>query len=116
LNLNEAMQRLSISEDQVRLIFSNNLGLYERFLLKFPQDTSYNALCIGMERNNRFEIENAAHTLKGVSGNLGLDRLYRACDALVCTVRAGGQDFSAIYSELTHAYRDAVTVISGLNA
>lgn len=116
MNLNEAMQRLSINEAQVRRIFSNNMGLYERFLLKFPQDTSYHSLCIGMERNNRFEIENAAHTLKGVSGNLGLDRLYRACDALVCTVRAGGQDLTALYTELMHAYQDAAAVISEVNA
>ena len=49
--------------------FMNNAGLYERFLKKFPADTSYQNLL------NAVEAFRAAHTLKGVAGNLGFDNL-----------------------------------------
>lgn len=55
--------------------FMNNAGLYERFLKKFPADTSYQNLLNAVDAGDFEEAFRAAHTLKGVAGNLGFDNL-----------------------------------------
>ena len=51
------------------------IHLIRRFIAKFLADASYPALCRAMEQGQTEEAFRAAHTLKGVSANLGFDRL-----------------------------------------
>lgn len=55
--------------------FMNNAGLYEKFLRKFPADPSYQNLLDSVQANDPKEAFRAAHTLKGVAGNLGFENL-----------------------------------------
>lgn len=55
--------------------FMNNEKLYEKFLRKFPADQSYSSIFQALEANDMPEAFRAAHTLKGVAGNLGFDNL-----------------------------------------
>ena len=50
----------------------------KKFLLLFLQDTSYQMLCENMDKGDVDEAFRAAHTLKGVTINLGLSKLNRA--------------------------------------
>ena len=50
-------------------------NLVKKFIGKFLDDGSYDALCKEMDAGNREEAFRAAHTLKGVCQNLGLGRL-----------------------------------------
>ena len=61
---------LSAVENRLR-----SVGLVERFLAKFLDDGCYATLCSAMEQGDRKQAFQAAHSLKGVSGNLSLDRL-----------------------------------------
>ena len=51
------------------------IHLIRRFIAKFLDDGSYPELCRAMEQGQTEEAFRAAHTLKGVSANLGFDRL-----------------------------------------
>ena len=51
------------------------IHLIRKFIAKFLDDGSYPELCRAMEQGQTEEAFRAAHTLKGVSANLGFDRL-----------------------------------------
>ena len=65
--------------------------------------------CIGQNAEEAFR---AAHTLKGICLNLGLDRLYRVSACL--TERLRGKEFDGYeeaYDEVQQEYRNTVDII-----
>ena len=62
-------------------------ALIEKFLVKFLDDTSYDSLCSSMSVGDCKGAFSAAHTLKGVSANLGISSLFVAADALTESLR-----------------------------
>lgn len=72
--------------------FMGNEALFDRFLKKFLDDGNFDKLCEAV--NNR-DAENAfiaAHTLKGVAGNLGLDCITKPLLPVVEKLRFGVLD------------------------
>ena len=53
-----------------------------RFIRRFASDGSYDALTAALRAGQGQEAFRAAHTLKGVAANLGLERLCAAASAL----------------------------------
>ena len=68
----------------------NKTALYYRFLNKFLEDESYKLLIEASEENNAETVFRAAHTLKGVTANLGLERLCQNASSIVEKVRSMG--------------------------
>jgi len=67
--------------------FMGNEGLYVKFLMKFQNDKNYESLQ-GHIAGGEYEAAfNDAHTLKGVSANLGLNPVYEAASRLVELLR-----------------------------
>jgi len=62
--------------------FAGNEAIYSKFLLKFKADPNFNALKESLDGKNIEEAFKAAHTLKGVSINLGLMPIYEAASAM----------------------------------
>ncbi|CVH75658.1 Hpt domain protein [Coriobacteriaceae bacterium CHKCI002] len=66
--------------------FCGNEALYERLALKFLDDPHFAELEQALSDKDAQAAYRAAHSLKGVAGNLSLRRLYdqtcRLCDAL----------------------------------
>lgn len=88
-----------------------SVSLVERFISKFLEDKTFETLCNGMEAGNRNEAFAAAHTLKGVSGNLAFTALFEASSLLTETLRAADgitQEALALLEEVKSRY--AVTV------
>ena len=54
----------------------------QKFLMLFMKDTSFQDLQHGIETGNVEEAFRAAHTLKGVCGNLSISRLGESSTAL----------------------------------
>lgn len=89
--------------------FMGSQAMYLRFLDMFFQDESFQKLGAalrGGDLNGAFE---AAHTLKGISGNMGLAPLYAAVCAIVEPLRAGTarDDYPALYQAIQAEYRKA---------
>lgn len=74
-NYEEVLQRLR-SEQLIR-----------KFVLKFPDDRSFQSLITAMESGDGKGAFLAAHTLKGVSQNLGFTGLYEAIRDLTEALR-----------------------------
>ena len=66
--------------------------LIHRFVLKFPEDKSYEMLCDAMESGDREASFRVAHTLKGVCANLGFARLLESASALTEILRSEADD------------------------
>lgn len=67
-------------------------SLIKRFITKFLDDSSYSALCGAMQKGPGEEAFRAAHTLKGVCANLGLDQLEASASKLTELLRSAGSD------------------------
>ena len=68
--------------------FNNNRAMYESFLLAFLKDENFAELCTAIERHDVKAAFQYAHSLKGIAGNLSMQKLYAALNPLVEELRA----------------------------
>lgn len=95
--------------------FAGMESMYVRFLKKFPEDRTYDALKQAVQEKNQKETEMYAHTLKGICGNLGLTGLYRKSDELVKAVREGRSgEIEPLYGEIRALMEETVRVLKEL--
>lgn len=88
-----------------------NDALIEKFLIKFLADESYANIIKNLEAQNLEDAFRAAHTLKGVCQNLGLDRLYKSSYDVTEVLRNGKNDVTPEMMEKLESDYD-VTVSS----
>lgn len=62
-------------------------SLIRRFIAKFPQDHTLEQLCTAVNAGNRADAFRAAHTLKGLSQNLGFGKLRVSAERLTEALR-----------------------------
>lgn len=67
--------------------FMGKEALYRKFALKFLEDPNFEKLRQALSDGDAGEAFAAAHTLKGVCGNLSFNRLYAAAEAVVEPLR-----------------------------
>lgn len=84
-----ALLSLGMNLDETLARLANNEGLLLRLLGKFSADTSFQTLEKAVAEGDMEEGFRAAHTLKGVAGNLGLGGLFDAVSPLVEALRGG---------------------------
>ena len=91
-----------------------NAALLERLLGKFLDAPQYHALCAALERGDPEQAAAAAHTMKGMCGNLSMTELFQLFSAQVETLRGGdlvaGREMMA---QITPAYERATAAIRG---
>ena len=101
IQADEALERLMGSE-----------ALLERFLKKFLQDKSYEELVSAIEGQELERAFRAAHTLKGVCGNLSMTSLFSLFTAQVEALRRGDMDEAArLMAEIAPAWEAAAAAI-----
>lgn len=66
---------------------ANNEAIYEKLLLKYLEDKSFEKLMQHMAEKNYEEIYKDVHTLKGVTSNLGLNKLTNASAVMLNKLR-----------------------------
>ena len=115
--LEERLARCGVPVAETLTRFCGNEVLYFRFLRRFPEDPSYGMLEQALKQANHADAAAACHTLKGVSGNLGLMPLYEACNACMpCLRQASSDGLDTPLAALRTAYADAVTLARSLEA
>jgi len=67
--------------------FMGNGALFLKFLVKFKDDQNFALLRNSIEQKDYEEAFKAAHTLKGVSANLGLTPIYASASNLTELLR-----------------------------
>lgn len=100
--------------------FMGNEALYMKFLTKFEQDESFANIEKYVAEKNPEEIFKAAHTLKGVAANLGLDRIAQHASDLVEIFRnkaefddADTDRLEPIMENLRDTYQTLIQIITG---
>lgn len=87
-------------------------AMVKRFALKFLDDPSYSNLVKAVEEKNADEAFRAAHTLKGICLNLGLDRLYKVSAELTEKLRGKELvDYEESYGEVQKEYQNTINAI-----
>lgn len=105
----------NLGVDATRAIerFCGNSELYLKFLNKFPDEKTFAELVKVVQEGDLKSAENAAHTLKGVAANLGLNCLATKCNDYILSIRAGAPDDS-MYDDLVTEYDKAVFAIKSI--
>lgn len=92
--------------------FGGNMDKYEQFLKRFPADTNYQAMLSAIDQQDVTAAFAAAHALKGIAGNLSLNRLYDDICPLVEVLRAGSLDnLDAYLPKVNQDYDDVIAAL-----
>ena len=114
MTIQECYQKLGGEFAQVEKRLPS-VGLVRKFIVKFLDDDSYSNLCLAMQNGQREEAFRAAHTLKGVSANLGFSRLLASAGELTELLRAETESIpgraAALLEEVKQDYELTVSVI-----
>ena len=89
-----------------------------RFLQKVVDDGSYKLLCDSLETGNVDEAFRAAHTLKGVCGNLSITRFGESSSALCEYLREKrviDDNVMSMYKQVSEDYELTINNIKQLN-
>jgi hypothetical protein len=111
--IRDKLKDAGVDVESVMERFMNNEALLERFMRKFKNDPNYQELLDAVARKDNEGAFTAAHTLKGVSGNLSLIELQKTVSDQCECFRAG--DFSsgvAMMPQVTEEYQRIVTAIN----
>ena len=89
-----------------------SVALLERLLGKFLDDPQYPALRAALEAGDMERAVSAAHTLKGVCGNLSMTGLYGLFTRQVDALRAGDLPLArGIMAEIAPVYEQVTAAI-----
>lgn len=96
------------------------MGLTEKhlkkYLKKFQENQEYAKLAKAVEDKDYYNIEWAAHTLKGITSNLGLDILYDDFQKIVDRVRAGAcDDIPSLFETASADYQRVMKLMEGVS-
>lgn len=117
MNLQEASKELEINYEEAMARFGGAESIYQRFLKKFLKDSTYHELEEAWKKGEYQEIEKKAHTLKGVAGNLSLEKLFILSDNLVQKIRNKQyEEITEIYEQLQKCYQHITTIINKIGS
>jgi HPt (histidine-containing phosphotransfer) domain-containing protein len=88
----------------------NNKKLYLRLLNSFKADESFTHLLDYIQAQDYEKAQSAAHTVKGISGNLSLTALYEQSITLESQLKSGSAEAAAVES-ITACYNETIKAV-----
>lgn len=86
-NFRKQLEENGADVDMTLKRFMGNESIYMKFIMKFLDDKSYESIKENLEGKNYEEVFKGAHTLKGVTANLGLDPINAVASELCESLR-----------------------------
>lgn len=109
------LEELGVNIDETLERFVDNEDLYFRCLNKLVDDKNYDNMNLAIEKKDPQAAFDAAHALKGVTANLGLDKLFKEMRIITEVFRAGSLEYDTDnMSKLRYAYDEAIDTIKNL--
>ncbi len=106
------LEQAGIRVDQLLERFMGNEGLAERFLKKFLNDANYGKLMESVQAGDPKGAFEAAHTLKGVAGNLSMQPLMEAVGRMTEDLRNDRwEEALSLMPKVTEAYEKMAAVL-----
>lgn len=94
-----------------------NAAFYKRLSLKYLDNSSFATLAAAMEVGDFDAGYKAAHTLKGVAGNLSFSRMYKAASAICEALRQGEyRAAEGLMPELAQAHSSVMHALTAWSA
>lgn len=116
MNLYEFYRKNGSDYNAVLHRFCDDEALVLRFVSAFPKDPIFQSLSEAVSTGNYLEMDAQAHTLKGMSGNLGFDQLYSASADMVFNIRQQNYDAALkSYEKVRQTYLNIIEDIEILN-
>lgn len=92
--------------------FAGKEALYEKYLMKFIEDTHYQEAYEALEMKDYDKILKTVHALKGMTGTLGMEQLFRCCALVVSDIREDRkEEVEEHFRKLSEEYKLAVAFI-----
>lgn len=112
MTLQECYEKMGANYDEVKRHLLKDERI-QKILLLFLKDPSYNSLKTAMESGDRETAFRAAHTLKGISLNLGLTALQHSSSDLSEALRNDppAENAQALYEALIPDYDRVASAI-----
>lgn len=111
-DLKSALIQANTDLDTALTRVAGNEVLYFKLLHKFINDTNFNNLKIQMNEKKYKDAFIYAHTLKGVSGNLGLNHIYQHAAVLAEQLRTNNvSDIDHTFFQLEQAYTEIKLIL-----
>ena len=115
-NLDEFYASVGSTASEVVGRLGGSPALVVRFLGKFSADGSYKQLCEALDAGDTPTAFRAAHTMKGIAANLGLQYLFNKASEVTEYLRAGDSDSAkTALPDLTAEYERCCKLIAELN-
>jgi len=111
------METYGIDYEDTMRRFMGNIDMYLKFLNKLPADDNMSRLGEAVSAGDLDRAFEAAHTLKGVSGNLGLKPLYEAVSQIVEPLRRkeSRDDYPMLVQQVRTAMSNMLDMVEELN-
>lgn len=108
----DKMKKAGVDYEQGVNRFAGKASMYENFLKKFQNDPNYEIMMEEIQQNNLPEAFKAAHALKGVAGNLSLNRLYERTAELVEALRhEKTEEVEQLSKRVTESYEETLAAL-----
>lgn len=109
----EGLKEQGVDLDKVMKRFLGKEELYLRFLKRFPEDGNFQRMQEQFQQGNLEEAFKAAHTLKGLAANLGLDSIIKSVYPITEKLRAGLADgVTELMEEAGKEYQQIMEILS----
>lgn len=118
MNLKECYDRFGGGYESVKERISSD-AIIEKFVLKFLNEPSYEALCSALAEGRYEDGFKAAHSMKGVCANLGFMRLMESSSKITEMLRGSESrqiDEEACKKQLECVSKDYEDVINSIKA
>ena len=110
-----SLVKIGVDIEAVLDTFCDDEETYLVCLQKFVKDANYDNLIKAIEEGNPTKAFEAAHSLKGVTGNLGFTELYEQFVVITEVFRAGKIDYDPDnLSEIKRLYKIVTETIESL--
>ncbi len=114
-DLGQFYDAVGANADEVIGRLGGDPTLAMHFLAKFQEDSSFRALCAALDGGDVETAFRAAHTLKGVCANLGLQTLFSKASDVTELLRAGEmENAKRALPALEAEYNHVCVLLAGL--
>lgn len=106
------LKNIGIDTDKAVERFVGNAALYSKMLKKFIDDGTFEKLVKAVSAHSNTEAFEASHTLKGLCGNLSIDRLFKLFSEQVVLMRTDKwNEAYDMMTEITQTYNETLDVL-----
>ena len=116
MRLKDICCKLDINFEENISRFAGNESIYIKFLKRFLEDNTYTNLKQAYSQKSYEDIEKYAHMLKGLTANLGINRIFSLSNDIVQSIRQ--KEFNKIdnlYNKLAKEYELTIQMIKKID-